>query len=59
MLNRAIEIVNRVLRTRVQATLEEHEQIMAAFNDIVKALEEKKPSLVHEDDVMMPGKVKD
>jgi hypothetical protein len=60
----ALEVIHRILRTRVTATVEEHEQIMAAFNEIVRALEPSlkgqpapAPAPAPADEIPMPGKV--
>ena len=57
----ALDVIYRILRTRVNATVEEHEQIMAAFNDIaaiVKGMPIKVPVTPQAtDEIPMPGKV--
>jgi len=57
----ALDVIYRILRTRVNATVEEHEQIMAAFNDIANVVKgiplktaEVPPTT---DDIPMPGRV--
>lgn len=58
----ALDVIHRVLRTRVSATIEEHEQIMASFNEVARALEKSSfPAVptgpLPSDEIPMPGKV--
>ena len=57
----ALDVIHRVLRTRVSATIEEHEQIMASFNEVARALEKASLQEAHvplsPDEIPMPGKV--
>jgi len=58
----ALDVIYRVLRTRVSATVEEHEQIMSAFNDVANivkgvAVAPEPIAQTPNGDIPMPGKV--
>ncbi len=60
----ALDLIYRILRTRVSATVEEHEQIMTAFNEIANAIKKNTPPAAPpraetaDDDLLpMPGTV--
>ena len=55
----ALDVIYRVLRTRVSATVEEHEQIMSAFNDVASIVKGAPEPVAQtpNGDIPMPGKV--